>query len=365
MAARKRSRQKRDLEANLYETGGYYRYKHPQTGKFHGMGKDKSAANAAARKLNAMLLKPNDHVSRVMATDAVLFSVLVTRYRNEYLPTKKLKQTTMDETGYRLNRLNKDLGHLQVCDMSIRQLAEYLDDSFKNNAYTKHRGLLSDIFKFGITKGLAESNLAEETLAKAADEKERLPLSKKWFDQIYANADEWLQVAMDFALISLQRRSDVCAARFEDIEGGYLKLVQQKTEKFGVRAHLRIEIGPSLEKVFKRSRASGIASPYIIHRRPKRIRESKDTTHWSQVRPEIFSKEFAKARDKVPEIAKLPAAKRPTVHEIRALGGHLYLEAGFSEEYVQTLMGHSTAAMTADYTDRHLEWTTCGAGLKI
>lgn len=365
MAPRKRSEKNRDLEPGLYEQRGYFRYRHPQTGKYHGMGKDKRAANIAARKLNAMLLKPDDLTSRVLSTDAVLFTTLLHRYKTEYLPTLNLKPTTLKETGYRLNRLGKDLGKIQVCDMSVRQIADYLDGAFKNNSYTKHRGLLADIFKFGITKGLAESNLAEETLAKAADKKERLPLSKDWYDQIYARADEWLQIAMDFALISLQRRSDLCAAKFEDIENGYLKLVQQKTEKFGVRAHLRIQIGPSLEKVFKRSRASGIVSPFIVHHRPARIRKSKDKEHWSQVRPETLTKSFAAIRDQIPEIAKLPPGKRPTVHEIRSLGGHLYLEAGFSEEYVQTLMGHSTAAMTADYTDRHLEWTTCGAGLSI
>ncbi|WP_233081662.1 tyrosine-type recombinase/integrase, partial [Rheinheimera soli] len=81
---------------------------------------------------------------------------------------------------------------------------------------------------------------------------------------------------------------------------------------------------------------------------------------WTQVRPEILSKEFAAVRDLVPEIAKLKPEQRPTFHEIRALGGHLYLQAGFTADYVQTLMAHSTAKMTAHYTERHeLRWTAC------
>jgi integrase len=365
MAARRRSDKNRDLEPNLHESGGYYKYRHPQTGKYHGMGSDRKKANAAARKLNAMLIPSNDLVSRVVTEQRVLFGDIIKRYRTEYLPTKKLKPRTLEETTYRLNRLERDLKDKQVEAMSIKMVADYLDENFQNNAYIKIRGLLSELFRFGATKGLCDTNPAENTLAKAADEKQRRPLTKEWFKAIYAHADDWLKVAMDFALITLQRRSDLCSAKFDDISDGHLHLIQRKTEKHGHRAHLRIKVGASLEAVIKRSRQSGIASPYIIHRRPERIRRSKSMTHWSQVRPETLSKEFAKARDKVPEIARLPVAQRPTIHEIRALGGHLYLEAGFSDEYVQTLMGHSTLKMTHHYTDRHIEWTVCEAALPV
>jgi integrase len=365
MAARRRSGKNQDLEPNLHEHGGYYKYRNPQTGKYHGMGSDRKKAIAAARKLNAMLMPTNDLVSRVVSDNAHLFGEILTRYRQEYLPTKKLKPKTLEETIYRLNRLERDLKDKPVQEMSVKFVADYLDQGFKNNAYIKFRGLLSEVFKFGITKGLTDDNPIQNTLAKAAEEKARRPLSMEWYTAIYAQAPEWLQVAMDFALISLQRRGDICAAKFEDIEGQHLKLIQRKTEKHGHRAHLKIAIGSSLDAVIRRSRLSGIASPFIIHRRPQRIRRSKSMEHWTQVRPETLSKEFAKARDKVPEIKRLPAEERPTFHEIRALGGHLYLEAGFSDEYVQTLMGHSTLTMTHHYTDRHVEWTLCEAALPV
>ncbi|QEW06322.1 tyrosine-type recombinase/integrase [Nitrincola iocasae] len=365
MAARIRSNKNRDLEPNLYESGGYYKYRHPQTGKYHGMGSDRKKANVAARKLNAMLIPTNDLVSRVITEQSVLFGEIITRYRKEYLPTKKLKPRTLEEVTYRLNRLERDLKDKRVDSMSIKVIADYLDENFQNNAYIKFRGLLSELFRFGATKGLCDTNPAENTLAKVADDKKRRPLTREWYNAIYAHADDWLKVAMDFALITLQRRSDLCAAKFDDIRDGHLHLIQQKTEKHGLRAHLRIRVVSSLDNVIKRSRQSGIASPYIIHRRPVRIRRSKSLVHWSQIRPETLSKEFAKARDKVPEIAQLPISQRPTIHEVRALGGHLYFEAGFPDEYVQTLMGHSTLKMTHHYTDRHIKWTVCEAALPI
>lgn len=61
----------------------------------------------------------------------------------------------------------------------------------------------------------------------------------------------------------------------------------------------------------------------------------------------------------------MPAAQRPTFHEIRALGGALYLEQGFSKEYVNLLMGHTSQKMTDEYTDQHQNWTECDASLKL
>ncbi|MFT4906312.1 MAG: integrase [Oleispira sp.] len=56
-------------------------------------------------------------------------------------------------------------------------------------------------------------------------------------------------------------------------------------------------------------------------------------------------------RDSIPEIKDMPAAQRPTFYEIRALSGSLYLEQGFSKEYVNLLMGHTSQKMTDEYTD--------------
>lgn len=52
-------------------------------------------------------------------------------------------------------------------------LAEEYLDGFSNNAYTKHRGLLVQVFSFAVAKGLAERNVAELTLVKQEAEKKR------------------------------------------------------------------------------------------------------------------------------------------------------------------------------------------------
>ncbi|WP_227505544.1 phage integrase Arm DNA-binding domain-containing protein [Acinetobacter sp. A47] len=64
--SRSRNTGNKDLPANLYrDNGDSWRYRHPVTGKFHSMGRDKTAAIRAARKLNSLLIQQVDLVSNV------------------------------------------------------------------------------------------------------------------------------------------------------------------------------------------------------------------------------------------------------------------------------------------------------------
>ena len=110
-------------------------------------------------------------------------------------------------------------------------------------------------------------------------------------------------------------------------------MVQAKTEKHGHRAFLRIEIGDGLADVITRSRQIKPVCPFILHRMPERKGKGK-LDHWAQITPDYLSKTFAKVRDGLPMFQTMPKEERPTFHEIRGLGGKLYLDAGFGDEYV-------------------------------
>ena len=365
MNARRRKDKSSILEPNLYLNGVYYRYKHPVTGKSHSMGKDSLAANNAARILNEKLIKNRDLYREVLNLDKYTFEATCTRYIKEYLPNKGLKPGTIKITQYRIGRLLKDLGPVPLCDLSVERLASYLDDNFNGDPYIKHRGALIDIYKWAITKGIVEANPASKTLAKNVPKKKRSALSLDDFNNIRLNALPWMKVAMDLALVSLQRRGDLCNLQYEHIHDGRMFIIQEKTEKHGVRARLSIEYGDQLENIITESRADNIVTPYVLHERPGRIVKNKNKKHWCQILPDRLSKQFAAARDKVDKFKKMKPSEKPTFHEIRALGGFLYLEQGYSKEYVNLLMGHATMAMTNHYTDRHIEYTECKAELRL
>lgn len=54
-------------------------------------------------------------------------------------------------------------------------------------------------------------------------------------------------------------------------------------------------------------------------------------------------------RDECGACDDLDPAPRPTFHEIRSLGVHLYEKAGFSREYIMALSGYATEAMFERY----------------
>ncbi|VAW60027.1 hypothetical protein MNBD_GAMMA08-2930 [hydrothermal vent metagenome] len=60
---------------------------------------------------------------------------------------------------------------------------------------------------------------------------------------------------------------------------------------------------------------------------------------------------------------------RPSFHEVRALGAELYRQAGWAEDSIQQLLGHTNAKMTQTYLDRHrkdaVEYNVVESGLEI
>lgn len=365
MAPRKRSGKNADLPPNLYVSNNSYQYRHPINHTRHGMGTDRRRAIQAAHKLNLRLVKPVDEVAGVLQKEAGSVSNAVSRYVKERQPQEKLAEGTLKLEGYRINALLRDLGAIPCSELSVRQCADWLDQ-FKGSAYIKHRGTLIKICRFAVARGLMERNPAEGTLtvSKIEIERKRLPISKAQFDAIYARAPDWLQVAMDLALITLQRRGDLVTAQYDDIKDGVFYVIQDKTKKHGHHAYLKISMGRKLRDVVQRSRQIAPVCPFIIHRKPERKKKAKALVHWAQITPDNLTKTFAKVRDELPEFAAMPEPERPTFHGIRGLGGHLYEEAGYDKGYIQRLMGHTKQKMTDAYTDQHIEWTECSADLE-
>jgi len=142
-----------------------------------------------------------------------------------------------------------------------------------------------------------------------------------------------------------------------------------KTQGYENPIHLRITMGLALREVVSECVRSPIASPYLIHYKPRARRQeqiaSKD--HWTSVTPNYLTKEFSKAHDLAKAYESVPSGERPTFHEIRALGAWLYEQQKFPQDYIQALMGHSDVKMTKHYqeghTDKVIEYADVGADL--
>lgn len=379
MSPRPRKSGRRGWPENLYterKRGGiYYVYRHPQTARRHGMGRDLAEAKQAARILNAQLMDQTPVVDRLVAsvvgTDAPYGKTV--EWFETHLRTRRNKRgqpmanKTLSEYDRMLEFTADRWGRRETKAITRRDVAKLLS-GMPDVTANKYRSILAQLFRFAIAEGLRDDNPAEGTL-KRTEVVQRQRLTWNGYQTIHHIAPPWFQTAMDLALQTLQRREDLVWMRFDnEREPGWLFVDQQKVEGYGT-GHIRIGIGAELRDVIGRCR-DDVACPFLIHRKPEKRRRDymERKAHPFQVAPEMLTRTFKELRDKANVGANLAAAQRPTFHEIRALGGDLYREAGWSEEAIQRLMGHSTPKMTRTYLDRRgaeVRYVDAEAGLAV
>ena len=359
---RARTAKNRALPANLYPNGKYWQYKNPVTGKKTSINKPMAEAiklaNAANAKLLPLLADDGALLEMLTGDVAPKFNTCLERFEKEWLTTKTYAASTLKEIKFKLARYREDLGDLMMGQLDVLTVAEYLD-GFENNAYTKHRGLLVQVFAFAVAKGLCERNSAELTLVKKEAEKKRQRHTVDGLNKIlaYVGTPVWLKRAIRLGLLSLQRREDIVMwpKSAVDLEQNTIKVSPGKTQNYGKPVHLEIVMGAALREVVLECLKSPVVCPYLIHYSPKaRKRTQLDAKlHWNAVTADYLTKSFAQARDDSQAYSDVPAGERPTFHEIRALGAWLYEQQGFAQEYIQGLMGHADVKMTEHYQSGH------------
>jgi len=303
---RPRTGKNRNLPDNLYPNGKYWQYRNPITGKKTSINKPLAEAIKLAKLANAKLapLMTDDGALLQLLTgeQAPTVKSLLERFETEWLPERKLAESTLKETRIKLERYRADLGARMVGQLDVLAMAEYLDQ-FQNNAYTKHRGLWIQIYAFAVAKGLAERNCAELTLQKKEQEKVRQRHTVEGVQKILdaETTPPWLKRAIRLALLSLQRREDLVTWERPavDMSRNVIRVSPGKTENYDTPIHLEIEMGADLRAVVQECLKEPIASPYLICYRPKaRKREQIEAKlHWSAVTDDYLTKEFRKARD--------------------------------------------------------------------
>lgn len=365
MAARPRNKENKGLPQNLYLDArrGTYRYRRPTDGKWFQFGLDRVKAIDAAKQLNLTFMRGGDLVSRVQGVSADLFVDFLDYYEQKVLPPRELAKNTLELYGVRFRQFRAAWPAQAVENITIRMVAELLD-GLTPRAANQARALLVDIFNHAIAKGLCPDNPAASTIPRV-EKKQR---KRHTIDGLRAIRDEapgWLKNAIDLALITAQRRTDILAMRFDDVRDGFLYVVQQKTAKASDAAWIRFRVTPQLQRVLDNCQ-DNVPSPFLIHRRPDRKRgilgETKE--HWTKVDERYLTRAFKEARDLAGCYAGWSDEEMPGFHEVRALSLHLYKKAGKDG---QKIAGHASEEMTRNYQRDHEEvvWSDAVPDLDI
>ena len=350
------------LPPNLYAAGAKaYRYKHPLTGKFHGMGQSKAKAVQAANRLNALLMPESNLVDDVMGKPLTLADYAIDRYQLQVLAERKLADSTRAVYAGLTRKLVELFGEIPLLDLSTLDISTALNPLPPKIA-NKLRSHLGNILKSAMSDGHIETNPAL-VMTPRVSEKDRKRMTLLQFQSIRLHACLWMQNAMDLGLHTLQRRSDILNMQFDQIDGNTLCVIQQKTKKYD-SGYLRITLSPELIEIIRHCR-DNIPSPFLVHHRPSRGRRAvHNKEHWTQIAKQTFTREFDKARTACGLFTGWDDGTAPTFHEIRALGIKLYRDQGIDPQH---LAGHASAEMTKNYDSDHadIRWTEVSAGLKL
>lgn len=343
--------QNRGLEPNLYTHPlGGFRWRHPRTWKYHYFGKvDRAAANEAARSLNLHFAAKSSIFDRIVAQDSETLRSVIEFHNKDRIRQQRVSERTKENRVYILRKLAAtELASLDVSAITTRDVALYLESLPTDSMRQQYRAQLMAIFKTAIQRGLVERNPVADTDAPNVERK-RDRLTEEGYKAIYALAKPWMRNLMDLLRLTLQRPEDLLGLKWDAFTGTELRVEQGKTG-----ARLAIHARPDLLEVLKRCR-DGVASPFIIHRIPERIKAREQRSVSREHHTQILRSQASKAFIALVRACDTYKGQKnpPTLYECKSFGIAQLRNQGWTLQDVQRLAGHRTPRMTEHYAKGH------------
>ncbi|MFV5926011.1 site-specific integrase [Klebsiella aerogenes] len=344
----------------------YWRYKHPVTGKFHGLGTDEIEATAIAIEANKRLAEQNTRqilalsdkiaTSKGKAITAITWLDRYWKIQEERLATGDIKTNTYKQKAKPVALLKERVGMKLISAVDVRDIAQILDEYISEGQPRMAqviRSVLIDVFKEAqhageVPPGHNPALATKQPRRRITRQRLNLEEWQKIFDIADAN-HKYMGNAMLLALITGQRLGDISRMKFTDIWDDHLHIEQEKTgSKIAIPLALRCDaINWSLKEVIARCRDYAI-SPYLVHF----LHSTSQAERGAQVKARTLTMNFSKARDKanIDWGSGTPA----TFHEQRSLSERLYKAQGIN---TKELLGHKSQQQTDRYhDDRGKDW---------
>lgn len=360
MNARRRQASRRNWPANLYQNNnGYLWFRNPENGKSVGLGTDLQSAIRQVKRANLELARRKEERDLLSVTDAegaITLAKHCDAYETEYA-VGKVNTVSAIKSQLRAIRAS-DLAKKPIDKFSPKDAADLIKAAVEHRGATmavRIRTRLKDVFRDAILNGLVERNPVDAVLTpKAVVKRARLQIDDFW--KVHAVGEQWLKNAMLLALLTGQRREDICRMRFDDVRDGYLWVEQSKTgAKLKIPLSVGIE-GYTLDGLISQCRDS-VVSKYLVHFQLGRFHSKAGAA----LLPGTLTAGFKNARDQAE--LDVPEGATPTsFHEIRSLSARLYSQEK-GKDFAQAILGHRSASMTELYKDvRGQQWVEIRTG---
>lgn len=266
------------------------------------------------------------------------------------LQTRGYKSQTLKNRSTNLRHVRRLWGHKPIAELKAHEiLTEIRKEFLPKSTATAQRVLaeLREAYNEAIANDWASNNPATHVkLPRHRVLRKRLTLDlwKRMAEHAKSSNQAWVYPMLLLALLTGQRRADLAKMKFSDIEGGLLKVEQQKQAGKGYGARVAIplglrldSIGITLEEAVKLCADSAVEGQTLLRK-----------ANGSPLDESSLSIRFAQCIREVSEEEDYSNGEWPSLHEVRSLSARLYTEQGIN---VQTLLGHKHAEMTALYVD--------------
>lgn len=346
----------------------YWRYKHPITGKFHGLGDNEEEARQTAIDANTRLAEQKmKHMFTIREKISVQLgmSITVTNWLDRYLKIQaervsdgEIKKQTLKHKSGPVEIFRRECGHLELKAVGAKDIAAIIEQH-KEKGHRRMaqvvRSVLMDVYKEAQHAGEVDPGYnpaAATRQTKNSVQRERLTF-EEW-QTIYLAAENeqvYVQNSMLLAILTGQRLGDLAKMKFSDVWDDHLHIEQSKTGmRLALPLSLRNEkVGVTLREIITRCR-DFVISPYLLH-----IHHAKGKAkRGGAVSTASITKSFAKVRDN--SGLTWSEGSPPSFHEQRSLSERLYRAQGID---TKKLLGHKNQKMTDLYNDdRGKEWIT-------
>lgn len=363
------------LVARKKPQGLYYSWKDPRDGKEYGLGYDFADAANQAREANIKLQgekAPSCRLlDRLSGQDKSTMAEWLDRFeqtlgRRKGKNNAQRSENTIKTDRHRLGVLRAHFGTTLVAQVTTKQCMDLLDEFLKagkDRSAQSLRGFMIDCFNEAeaagwIPRGENPASILTEINVTVNRARLSLDQYKAILQRAESNDDVWLATALQMALLTAQRLSDVGKMRFDDVIDGYLHVVQDK-EGHPIRIPVALglpQLGVTIADVIKRARVNGIvgAATIVHHTKPRTLSTPGDRVHDNTI-SKGFTRTMRKVYDAEAQRKEWGEKDPPTFHELRALSKRLYDEIGVN---TMTLLGHKTEEAAAIYRDRRGDWWT-------
>lgn len=281
------------------------------------------------------------------------FDAFLPIYRQS-LAARGLAEKTMQNHDVALRQLNAAIGRHVISRIRPHEIATATREMHMRHPHAAQR-LLAEaraVFAEAVALGWSDKNPAAEVrmpVAKIARQRLTLEQWQAMAEYARASMPPWIWRMLVLALVTGQRRGDLCRLQFDDVRDGHLCLCQEKTGTLvRIPLDLRLDaIDVSVGDAVEMCRDYSKGNVYLLRK-----------STGAQLSPDSLSARFETCREAA--FGKHTGEGMPaSLHECRSLAERLYREQGVNTRW---LLGHTRQKMTDLYNhDRGLsggQWRT-------